>query len=212
MRRGFSLLEVMIAMAILAGSLFVLVNSQTTAYVMTLEAQKMQTATMLAKEKMSQTLLMVESKGFQEGTIEEEGDFSQGLFGGFEAGGLDGQWEELNDDAFEGYFWVYTVREVELNLDGDIAGMAGDLAGSGYWGDQDETQTSTDDQDDQGMGLDDLGVSQDMLTDYLSPYIREVRVLVWWGQDDYEESGDYVELVTHIVNPTGQVVPAAPQL
>lgn len=215
-RSGFSLLEVMVALAILAGALFVLVNSQTTAYIMTLESQKMTSATMLAKEKMSQTLLMVESEGFQENTIEEEGDFSEGIFGGFEAGGLDGQWGDVNAEPFEDYFWVYTVREVELNLNGDIAGMAGDLAGSGYWGDQEETQSQTqsssNDQEDQGMGLEDLGVSQDMITDYLSPYIREVRVVVWWGEDDYEESGDYVELVTHIVNPTGQVVPAAPTL
>ncbi|HJN73065.1 MAG TPA: prepilin-type N-terminal cleavage/methylation domain-containing protein [Myxococcota bacterium] len=207
MRRGFSLLEVMVALAILAGSLFVLVNSQTTAYIMTLESQKMTTATMLAKEKMSQTLLLVESEGFQEGTIEEEGDFEEGIFGGFTAGGLDGQWGDVNTMSFEGYYWAYTVREVELTLDGDMASMADSLSGSGYWGEQEET-SSAPEEEDQGMGLDDLGVSQDMLSDYLSPYIREVRVIVWWGGEDYEDTGDYIELVTHIVNPTGQVVPA----
>ena len=42
-----------------------------------------------------------------------------------------------------------------------------------------------------------------MITEYLSDYIREVRVMVWW--EDFEESGDFVELLTHVVNPSGVV-------
>lgn len=208
--RGFSLLEVMVALAILSVSLFVLVNSQTTAYIMTLESAKMTTATMLAKEKMSQAILMVESEGFQEQDIEEDGDFADGLFGDFESGGLDGQWDGLNEQTFEGYQWAYTVRAVDLNLDGDVAGMADQLSGSGYWGEESEEKVEARGED-QTPGLDDLGVSQDMLSDYLSPYIREIRVVVWWGpkdMDEAEEDGDVVELVTHVVNPSGQVVPA----
>ncbi|MCP4808414.1 MAG: prepilin-type N-terminal cleavage/methylation domain-containing protein [Proteobacteria bacterium] len=209
--RGFSLLEVMVALAILSVSLFVLVNSQTTAYIMTLESQKMTTATMLAKEKMSQAILMVESEGFQEQDIEEEGDFAEGVFGEFESGGLDGQWEGLNDQTFEDFKFAYTVRAVELNLDGDVGGMADQLSGSGYWGEEAEEKVEARGED-QTPGLEDMGVSQDMLSDYLSPYIREIRVVVWWGPkdlDDAEEDGDIIELVTHVVNPSGQVVPAA---
>ena len=210
-KKAFSLLEVMVALAILSVSLFVLVNSQTTAYIMTLESAKMTTATMLAKEKMSQCILLVESEGFQEQDLEEEGDFENGLFGDFESGGLDGQWEGLNEETFEDYQWVYTVRAVELNLDGDIAGMADQLSGSGYWGEEAEEKTEARGED-QTPGLEDMGVSQDMLSDYLSPYIREIRVVVWWGPKDFDEAvedGDAVELVTHVVNPSGQVVPAA---
>ena len=43
-----------------------------------------------------------------------------------------------------------------------------------------------------------------MITEMLATYIREVRVLVWWG--DNEDELDQVELVTHIINPTGEII------
>jgi hypothetical protein len=42
-----------------------------------------------------------------------------------------------------------------------------------------------------------------MISEYLGAYIREVRVLVWWGEN--EDSVDQVELLTHIINPSGAV-------
>ena len=204
MRRGFSLLEVVVALGILAVSLFVLVQSQGTAALMTTEAEDMTVATYLAKEKMSQVVLIVESEGFQEQELTEEGDFEQGVYGGWRQGALDGEFYEIsNDDAFEKYRWAYTVREVELSFDADMAGMADQLSGSGYFG---EEATESMDQQDQQMDLSDVGVSGDMISEALSPYIREVRVLVWWGEN--EDETDQVELVTHIVNPSGQVTPA----
>jgi len=204
MRRGFSLLEVVVALGILAVSLFVLVQSQGTAALMTTEAEDMTVATYLAKEKMSQVVLIVESEGFQEQELTEEGDFEQGVYGGWRQGALDGEFYEIsNDDAFEKYRWAYTVREVELSFDADMAGMADQLSGSGYFG---EEATESMGQQDQQMDLSDVGVSGDMISEALSPYIREVRVLVWWGEN--EDETDQVELVTHIVNPSGQVTPA----
>ena len=204
MRRGFSLLEVVVALGILAVSLFVLVQSQGTAALMTTEAEDMTVATYLAKEKMSQVVLIVESEGFQEQELTEEGDFEQGVYGGWRQGALDGEFYEIsNDDAFEKYRWAYTVREVELSFDSDMAGMADQLSGSGYFG---EEASESMDQQDQQMDLSDVGVSGDMISEALSPYIREVRVLVWWGEN--EDETDQVELVTHIVNPSGQVTPA----
>jgi hypothetical protein len=45
----------------------------------------------------------------------------------------------------------------------------------------------------------------------LGMYIREVRVRVWWGKNakEAEELKDQVILVTHVINPTGQIVPGA---
>ena len=211
-RAGFTLLEVLVALGILAVSLFVLIDSQATSVIMTLEAERMVQGTMLCEEKMSQVLLRLESEGFTDSDIYEDGDFSNGLFGEFNPGGMDGECEEINTEEHEGFQWAYTIREVELNLSGDMGSMVGDLTGSGYFGDDTETMEAS--SEDQSMGLDDLGVSQDMVTDMLSPYIREVRVIVWWGSDDpedAEEKGDIVELVTHVVNPTGTVVPGADQ-
>jgi prepilin-type N-terminal cleavage/methylation domain-containing protein len=199
-RTAFTLLEVMIAVAILAGALTALVHAQATAVMMTLETEKLLVATMLAKEKMAEVQLMMESEGFGEQDIEEEGDFDD--FGDME--GLD-----LNldvDDAYEDFHWAYTVRRIELELGGDMSGMAEGLAGQGYWGEQDYDQSS---QHGQGSssgrdgqqdtpGLDDMGVSSDMITELLGGYIREVRVLVWWG--DNEDELDQVEITTHVIN------------
>ncbi|MBM4367940.1 MAG: hypothetical protein FJ102_17135, partial [Deltaproteobacteria bacterium] len=51
----------------------------------------------------------------------------------------------------------------------------------------------------------------DALNEMLSPWMREVRVVVWWGEDpgdlESEELCDNcVELVTHVFNPSGTVV------
>jgi general secretion pathway protein I len=199
-RRGFTLLEIMIAVAILAGALTVLVHAQATAVLMTTETEKLLIATMLAKEKMAEVQLMMESEGFGEQDIEEDGDFDD--FGDME--GLD-----LNldvDDEYEGFQWAYTVRQIELDLGGDFTGMAEDLAGQGYWGDQDyDQQGSTSssssggrDAESQQPGLDDMGVSSDMITELLGGYIREVRVLVWWGEN--EDELDQVEITSHVIN------------
>ncbi len=193
MRRGFTLLEVMIAVAILAGALTVLVHSQATAVLMTSETEKLLVATMLAKEKMAEVQLLMESEGFGEQDIEEDGDFDD--FGDMED--LD-----LNldvDDAYEDFEWAYTVRQIELELGGDLTGMAESLAGDGYWGETNsDLQSQSDQAEQQTPGLDDMGVSSDMITEMLGSYIREVRVLVWWGEN--EDELDQVEVTSHVIN------------
>ncbi len=190
-RRGFTLLEVVIALGILAVSLVVLLDAQATAVRMTTEADRILTATYLAREKMEEVQLLLEREGFTTGDIEEEGDFSD--------------WGEdrdlgqvLDPEDFEDYHWAYTVREIELDLAGDLAGTAQSLAGQGFWGEAGE-------QADLGGAPDltDMGIQPDMITDMLSRYLREVRVVVWWGEN--EDETDQVELVTHAINPSGVV-------
>jgi hypothetical protein len=50
-------------------------------------------------------------------------------------------------------------------------------------------------------------MSSDMLTEMLAPFIREVRVVVWWGEsmDESAERGDQVVMTGHVINPTGVV-------
>lgn len=199
-RAGFTLLEVVIALAILAVSLFVLVDSQATAVLMTMDANKTLTGTYLAQEKMAEALLRVEYEGFREGDIDEEGDFSE--IGEDDALGSDA---DLGED-FEDYKWAYTIREVDLQL-GDITSAADELQSAGFGAQTEEGQQQTEQQD-----LTDLGFQPDMMSEMLKPYIREVRVLVWWGNDepDLEEGCDAcIELVTHVINPSGQIVPGS---
>lgn len=196
-RRGFTLVEVTIALSILVLSLSILVENQGFAAFMTRDAEKIRIATMLAEEKLIEAQLILEEEGWKTTDIEEDGDFDDFGSEEFRDGGLN-----LDiDSELDGFKWAYTIRKIEMNLPTDVGGMMGDMVGSGYYGDQSENEQM---QQNQGMDLGDIGVSQDMITDYLSDYIREVRVMVWWN-DDYEETGDFVELTTHLVNPSGVV-------
>lgn len=196
--RGFSLLEVMVALAILVVSLTILVETQSNAVVMTREAERVISATDLANAKMTDAMLHLEEEGFQNSQIYESGDF-----------------DDWGDDALsmefgrelEDFEWEFWISEIDLKLAGDIAGMAQELQGSGAFG----AGGAGDPADLGGAagGLGGLGalMSPEMITEMLAPFIREVRVRVWWGDDsdEAEENGSEIVIVTHAVNPTGVV-------
>lgn len=195
-RRGFSLLEVMIALAILVTALTILVETQSSAAFISREAERIVTATDLAALKYDEAALVVEEDGFQLGDIGESGDFS-----------------DLGDEAMdlefgaelEEYHWEWWVSEIDFELAADLVGAAGDLQSSGVLGGGGEAAAPAG-----GGGLGALGglVSSDMMTSMISPYIREVRVRVWWGEDsDFaEEEGSEVVIVGHVINPSGQII------
>ena len=195
--KGFTLIEVTIALSILVLSLAILVENQGFAAFMTRDAEKIRVATMLAEEKLIEAQLILEEEGWTTADIDEEGKFDD--FGSEEFRD-DGLRLDL-EDSLDEFQWAYTIRTIELNFPADLGGMMGEMGGAGYFGDEAQKQEAI--QDNQ-MDLGDIGISPDMITDYLSDYIREVRVMVWWNED-YEESGDYVEITTHVVNPSGVV-------
>ena len=194
-RAGFTLLEVIISLGILATSLVVLVDSQATAVMSTLEADRLTLATNLAQEKMTEVQLIMEREGFGEQDIEEDGDFDD--FGEEDFRG-DDLHLSLEPGTLEDYKWAYTVRKIELNIPTNLGDVAGDLAGTGYFGEE-GTEMDVGDAPDLG----DMGISPTMVSDHLAKFIREVRILVWWGRN--EDELDQVEITTHIINPTGVV-------
>lgn len=210
MRRAFTLLEVMIAVAILAAAMMVLVNSQATAVLMTTETNHVITATMLAREKMSEVQVRMEREGFGQADIEEQGNFSN--FGAEDPSMADLQLEV--GDAYDDYGWAYTVRKVDLTMGGDLTSMAESLAGSGLFGDQESQQSSSSQYSDLAKDKSSAGESVNQYGDMMNSmanqymemlgnYLREIRVVVWWSDDT--EGLDQVELVSHIINPTGLV-------
>ena len=200
-RRAFTLLEVVIALAILAVGMTVLLQTQATAVVMTSESDKIRIGTLLAQEKMAECELYVEKNGFSSEDIDENGDFSD-----FGAEDFRADVGDIDVAATLGdYRWAYTIRQIELTMPEDLTGTATDLIGEGYLGDD---MTVPDQMTDDSLDLGDLGLSSDTVTDQLSSYIREVRVLVWWS-DEQDDEGNYIdsiELVTHVINPSGFVV------
>ena len=78
--RGFSLLEVMIALAILAVSLLALFNLQSTSLIGSARAQRISVATLLAQRKMAEVLIGLEAgilKGEFPDDKEESGSFEE---------------------------------------------------------------------------------------------------------------------------------------
>ncbi len=194
-RAGFTLLEVIVALGILVVGLTVLIDTQATAILMSTDREKMTTATMLAEEKMTEALLVLEQEGWTNQDIEEEGDFDD--FGDEEFRG-DSLRLDMGGELAD-FHWAYTVRAIDLTLPGDVWNMAGELADNGYW--QEEKTENMDISGAPDLGT--LGITPDVIAEYLSDYIREVRVLVWWG--DNEDGTDQVELVHHVINVSGKV-------
>jgi hypothetical protein len=193
----------MVALAILVVSVAILVETQGSAAKITRDAEQVITATDLANAKMNETLLFVEEEGFTNNDISESGDF-----------------DDFGDEAFDlafgkelsEYHWEFWVSEIDLALAGDIAGMASELESSGViggggGGGDGGPASLLGGSDGGGSPLANLGISSEMITEMLTPYIREVRVRVWWGEDsdEAEERGDEIVVVTHLVNPTGTV-------
>lgn len=196
-RSGFTLLEVVVALSILVVAVFALVDAQAAAVVASRESERMLAGTYLAEQKMTEALLRVEEEGFNEADIEEAGTF--------EDYGDDETFGDAIDfgGAYDAYQWAYTIRRVNLQV-GDISGAAESLTQMGGGLSEEQQEAAGD----QGRDLGDLGIQGDMITEMLAPYIREVRVVVWWGAEPDPDEGceDCVELVTHAVNPSGTVV------
>jgi len=194
--RGFTLLEVIIALAILAVSILLLAETQGSAVLMSTDAERLYIATNLAEEKMMEAQLILEREGWGTSDIEEEGDFDDFGDEEFRQGSID---VDYDDDFFEDFHWAYTVRKIEMSLPTNFGDVTDSLSDNGYFGEMADTERMDDNQ----VDIADMGISGDMITEYLSSYIREVRVKVWWGDDP--DAGNGIELLTHAVNPSGVV-------
>lgn len=192
-RRGFTLLEVMIALSILVISLVVLAETQATAAQMTWEADRIITATNLAQLKLTEVRAYVEYEGFQDQDVHEEGEFDD-----FGDAAINIEMRDLEE-----YHYEFLVTELDLGLAGDLSGMMSNITGA--MGPQAEESAAG------APDLSSLGISEDMIVEMLQPFIRELRVRVWWGDnmDEAEELGNEVVITTHIINPQGNMLGAA---
>lgn len=98
---GFSLLEIMIAMAILSVGLLAFYGAQGNSLRASGRAENILRASQLAQQKMTEMLLEID-KDIQGGTLPDENANQSGSF----------------DPPYEDYRWEFTVRKVELPLSG----------------------------------------------------------------------------------------------
>jgi prepilin-type N-terminal cleavage/methylation domain-containing protein len=94
--KGFSLIEVLVALIILAVSLSVLLTSQSSSMGAASKARDITTGTLLARSKMIDIERRLIDEGFTSGTVEDDGDF--------------------REEGFEKVKWKYKVTEVEMDL------------------------------------------------------------------------------------------------
>lgn len=192
-RRAFSLLEVMVALGLLVVSLAILLETMSSAAVATREAEHIVTATQLAQEKLSEVQLYIEKEGISEREVTESGDFDD--LGDEQ---LDLEFGEELDE----YHYEWSIAQIDIGLAGDIASMAEDLSGTGLLPESDAEGGGL---QENAPDLGSLGISNEMISEMLGRYIREVRVRVWWGDDsdEAEDRGDEVILTTHVTDPAG---------
>jgi len=185
----------MVALGILVVSFAILLETMGSAAVATREAEHIVTATQLAQEKLTEVQLLVEKDGVKERDFGESGDFSD--FG-------DEQTNLEFGEVLDEYSYEWTVSQIDIGLAGDIASLAQQLEGTGLLPDAPEDQEGPNFVD-QAPDLGSLGISNDMISEMLGRYIREIRVRVWWGEDSdrAEERGDEVIITSHITDPRG---------
>lgn len=168
--RGFSLLEVVIALAILAMSLTVLLESQSASVRNAGRSRELTIATLLARSKMVDIEQELFDEGFVTGDSEDDGDFEE--------------------EGYSSVKWASKVSELEIDLS-SMASMcgafSGDEEGGGDAGANCEAMLG---------GVGGLGGTLTSFTEELGRSLRLVELTVSWPMGRYEESFRTIALVT----------------
>lgn len=120
MKKGFSLLEVLIAVAILAFSFLTLISFQGQTIFRLSRAEKITQATFLAQQKMAEVLLQIEKEYLQQRVFPDDKS-DNGVF----------------EKPFENFKWEWNLRKVDIPAPaggeegGGEGGEAGGAGGAG---------------------------------------------------------------------------------
>ena len=153
MKRAFSLLEMMVAIAILSLGLVLLLQVQARSIQLAQQAREMTIATQLARAKLYDCEQDLLKKGFSVGDYDEEGQF--------------------DDEQMPGFFWECHAYRPDMPIADatDIsAAAAGDAAGAG---------DAAEGQADPMMGM--LAPVLSQMSGVMGDSIRELHVIIRWG-------------------------------
>lgn len=169
--RGFSLLEVIIALAIMSMSLLVLLQAQGQSLASAGRSKDLTIATVLARSKM----IDIEQKLFHDGMVmnddEDEGDFG--------------------DDGFAHIKWKSRVSEIELDLS-TLQGLCGAVSDKTSKTKEGSDQARTDCE----STMAGIGSMLGSLTEEVARSMRAVELVVHWADGRYDESMRLRALVT----------------
>jgi general secretion pathway protein I len=191
--RGFTLLETVIALAILAMALMAIFDINSGAVSNHAYAKKLTVATLLARSKMTDLEQQLYDEGFSNDDKEESGDFSEEGWGSFKwrAKIIAPRTEGVSPDQLIGAIFNLPIGE-----GGDLGGLASMFGGGGGTdGKSGPSQTTTN-----PMAGSMMGMAQPMFTQMvqqITQTVREVRLTVYWRDGTQVES---LDLVTHMVS------------
>lgn len=212
-RRGFSLLEVMVAMAILALSLTVIAGINANSFRSSNYARGLTVATLLARSKMLDIELELQNDGFSQGERKMDGDFS-------EEGYDEVDWEavvrpidvdvsKLVKQFFGGDISADNLPEQMQAFMGASEGLGSDATAS-QLGDGGEVPA---DRVRDMLGGNQLELVFRQVSETLEDAIREIVLDVSWGPKGDRESVRFVQYITtqgRIAAPTGRTGERSP--
>jgi general secretion pathway protein I len=191
--RGFTVIEIMVAVLLLSSSLVAIFAAQFAAVATTSYARNITRATQLARCKMNELELLFVEEGFQEGDVSESGECCEFLEGDV-------------PDSFSCEWVVETVTFPDMtesmneSVDGGESGegagglmsqiAGGNEAVGSMMGDQ-----SFDDMAD--MGMDMISSLMPMITGLLEHAIRRVTIRVRWQEGTVQKDFELMQYVTH---------------
>ncbi|XXF75981.1 prepilin-type N-terminal cleavage/methylation domain-containing protein [Myxococcaceae bacterium GXIMD 01537] len=195
-RRGFTLLETVIALAILGLALMAIFDLNAGAVANHAYTKKLTVATLLARSKMTDLEQQLYDDGFPTDDEEESGDFSEEGWSSFKwrAKIIAPKTDGVSPDQLVGA--IFNLPLGDSGSGDPLGGIASMFGGSGGSGGKDGAPTTT-----PGAGMGAMaGMVQPMfaqMVDQLTRSVREVHLTVYWQDGTQVES---LDLVTHVVS------------
>jgi len=188
MKRGFTLLEVMVALGIMALALTAIVGINGSTIAAHTYSKRVTVATMLARSKMADLESQLNEEGFTS-------QFDQRVVGDF------------SDEGWSDFFWEAEIIKPELDpaaatqmVDGLFEQFTGQMNAE-----MERAREAVDGPTTMPMGLDTTMAEQfkpmiqsqvTQLVETLEQSVREIRLKVWWKEGGETES---VDVTTHLV-------------
>ncbi len=200
--RGFTLLEVMIALLIVSAAIVAVAGINAGAMNMHAYSKELTVATLLARGKMADIEQELQSEGLPADDEVEEGDFSEEGFPKFRwrAEIIRPETEEIQvasimqslgvDGSSDGPLGSFLDSQLLSNSDF----YGGDLAGSGITTDVGALLGSS------GLVGGVLTTQLQTMLDSLGNAVREVRLTISWGEKKDGRQGESFSIATHVVS------------